>query len=251
MNFVHGTHTGVGAGTVTTTATGVVGEFSKLTGLVQLDSSAANSAIEIGGSADLAITFASLKDAGTAVTDLTATGMEAKFEAALQYNLTGTAAANTITTGGLADTIDGGAGNDTIDGGAGNDTITGGAGNDAITLGSGADTLVFNSLTGDDTVTSYVVADDTIQVSKAVYSSLSAAVGAATLGAEFISLANAAALTGGSVAGSTNAEDFIYLQDTKTLYYNADGATAGNLVVVATFTGVTGTMAATEFTVIA
>jgi hypothetical protein len=48
---------------------------------------------------------------------------EARFEAALQYNITGTDAANTITGGGLADTINGGAGLDSMTGGGGADTF--------------------------------------------------------------------------------------------------------------------------------
>jgi Ca2+-binding RTX toxin-like protein len=75
---------------------------------------------------DVAITFASPS----------ATMTEANFEASLQYNLTGTAAANTITGGALADTISGGAGGDSLNGGAGIDIITGGGGTDTIVVGT-------------------------------------------------------------------------------------------------------------------
>jgi Ca2+-binding RTX toxin-like protein len=57
-------------------------------------------------------------------------------------NVTGGAAADTITTGTGNDIVNGGAGNDTIDGGAGADSIVGGAGDDSITGGSGRDTLL-------------------------------------------------------------------------------------------------------------
>ncbi|MFM6001220.1 MAG: hypothetical protein ACKPCI_21165, partial [Dolichospermum sp.] len=58
-----------------------------------------------------------------------------------RFQITGTAANDTITTGGGNDTINGGEGNDTINGGTGNDTINGGAGDDTINGGTGVDTL--------------------------------------------------------------------------------------------------------------
>jgi len=116
INFVHGTNTTIGAGTGTDTA-GTAEAYTIGTGLISLNQ--ANTAYNDAG--DIAITFASPS----------ATMTETNFEAALQYNLTGTAAVNTITGGSLADTIDGG---------AGADTIVGGAGADAITVGSGTDT---------------------------------------------------------------------------------------------------------------
>ncbi|MFM6254485.1 MAG: calcium-binding protein, partial [Dolichospermum sp.] len=58
-----------------------------------------------------------------------------------RFQITGTAANDTITTGGGNDTINGGDGNDTINGGTGNDTINGGTGNDTINGGTGVDTL--------------------------------------------------------------------------------------------------------------
>ena len=79
---------------------------------------------------------------------------------------------------------------------------------------------------------------------------MAANVGDVTLGAEFTTVANAAALTGSSVAASTDAQDFIFLQDTGALYYNADAATAGGLVLVGTFQG-GALLVATEFTIIA
>jgi Ca2+-binding RTX toxin-like protein len=58
-------------------------------------------------------------------------------QSALQYNLTGTSAANTIQGGSLADLINGGDGNDTLTGGGGADILTGGAGNDTFVVGTG------------------------------------------------------------------------------------------------------------------
>jgi Ca2+-binding RTX toxin-like protein len=62
-------------------------------------------------------------------------------KAALQYNLTGTAAIDTITGGSLADTIDGGDGADIINAGEGDNYIVGGEGADSIISGTGADII--------------------------------------------------------------------------------------------------------------
>jgi hypothetical protein len=105
-------------------------------------------------------------------------------KAALQYDLTGTEAIDTITGGSLADTISGGdgadiinagegdnyvvggagadsiisgAGVDIIDGGGGADTIESGAGNDIILGGGGADSIIAGA--GNDTITGGVEAD--------------------------------------------------------------------------------------------
>jgi Ca2+-binding RTX toxin-like protein len=138
--FVHGTHTTVGTGTTTTSATGAAGEFTKLTGLIQLDSAAAGDAIAIGAAAtgDIAVTYASLANGANAVSDMTATGVEAAWEATLRYNITGTAAANTITTGALADTITGGAGGDILTGGAGADTFVATTRAESLIVGNNA-----------------------------------------------------------------------------------------------------------------
>ncbi|NBU42441.1 MAG: hypothetical protein EBS51_16905 [Planctomycetia bacterium] len=135
--------------------------------------------------------------------------------------------------------ITGSAGVDQITGGAGNDVITGGAGADVITLGTGLDTLVFNSLTGSDTVADYSVADDSITLSKAVFTGLGAL--GALSAAEFESGA-------GLTAAATAAGRIVYDTTTGALYYDADGSAAGGAVQIATLTGVPA-LAATEFTI--
>ncbi|MNG32402.1 hypothetical protein D3C84_1184100 [compost metagenome] len=62
-------------------------------------------------------------------------------------------------------------------------------------------------------------------------------------------MADAAALTGGSIAAAIDAQQIIYLQDTGALYYNADGTTANGLTLIGTFTG--DALVLGEFTVIA
>lgn len=75
--------------------------------------------------------------------------------------------------GGGDDMIDGGAGNDllfngtgsdTVIGGSGNDTLFGGSGNDILTGGTGADTFAFVSGNGQDTITDFNTADDTLDL---------------------------------------------------------------------------------------
>ena len=91
IGFVHGTDTAIGtAGAAADN--GTVASFTTLTGLVELYQATNNDWDDQG---DVAVTFASP----------TGTFNEANFEARLQYNLTGTAAANTITGGGLDNTL--------------------------------------------------------------------------------------------------------------------------------------------------
>jgi hypothetical protein len=111
--FAHGSDTAIGTATGDVND-GTVGSFLTNVGLVNLND--ANAALTDAG--DLAMNF-------TAASTATADSLtEARFEAMLQYNITGVAAADIYVLGGLADTIDGAAGADTITGGGGNDSIT-------------------------------------------------------------------------------------------------------------------------------
>jgi len=92
-----------------------------------------------------------------------------------------------------------------------------------------------------------VLADDNIQLSKAVYTALGAL--GALGGAEFASFANDGSFTGGSAAASTAAETILYNLGTGELYYNADGATAGGLTLIGTFTGAPGLVSG-EFSIV-
>jgi trimeric autotransporter adhesin len=103
-------------------------------------------------------------------------------EGDINFTVTGTSAADTITTGGGADTITSGGGDDSITAGAGVDTITataggtidGGAGSDLITLnGAGNYIIKFMSSTGSDTITNTAGwatgGNDKIQISMAAF----------------------------------------------------------------------------------
>jgi Ca2+-binding RTX toxin-like protein len=129
--FVHGTDTTTGAAGAE--VAGGRTAFSALTGLIELNQATDNNWTDRG---DIAITFA------TPSSTLT----ESAFEARLQYQLTGTTAANTLAGGGLADVLAGSGGNDALRGGGGNDTLVGGAGADTMLGGSGNDVFDFNGL---------------------------------------------------------------------------------------------------------
>ena len=87
--------------------------------------------------------------------------------------LVGGSGHDTLGTGSGSDIAEGGAGNDilygggdggsdTLYGGVGNDTLYGGDGDDHLYGGAGADMFHFSSTTGDDTVSDFDVAEDTL-----------------------------------------------------------------------------------------
>ncbi|MEG4573861.1 Calx-beta domain-containing protein, partial [Microcoleus sp. N3A4] len=63
------------------------------------------------------------------------------------------------------DSLNGGDGNDNLFGQIGDDFLNGGGGNDALLGEAGRDTFIFDGASGLDTINSFVVADDKIQVS--------------------------------------------------------------------------------------
>ncbi len=88
-------------------------------------------------------------------------------------NGAGSAVDNTIVGNSAANILSGAPGNDTLDGGLGNDTLAGGIGNDTLTGGAGSDLFAFAGAFGRDTVTDFVHAQDKIQISKTIFSSIS------------------------------------------------------------------------------
>lgn len=158
------------------------------------------------------------------VENLTLTGTAA-------INGAGNSAANIIIGNAAANVLDGGAGNDTLSGGAGNDTLLGGAGADklaggdgvdTLTGGAGADTFLFDTALGTaDTITDFLVADDTIGLDDAIFAALSLgqlAVDAFSANADGLAL---------------DASDrIIYEFDTGNIYYDADGNGAASAAVL-------------------
>jgi len=217
--------------------------------------------------------------AGTAtvfetVVNVTSDGTTAAFadaaaaQAATVFNVTLAAAGATVTLGANNDTVIGGTGDDTINGGAGADTITGGLGADIIVPGFGIDTVILTEgvaavdsvtlsvATADrDNITGFATTSDKLVVTIAAFDAAVtgtpfATIGAgATAGVEFVTVADATALLGGTVVGATNTNGILHLQDTGDIYLNIDGATAGGLILIGNI-GAASTLAATDFTLV-
>ena len=177
-SYTHGTNSGFGTGATggtLTTADGLFTEFASTAFLLDFDFATSNKINT--ATVDMAINMTSMTVNGTAASTLAAGAAETALEARLQYNLTGTTAANTMVGGDLADTLSGGDGNDIITGGAGADSITGGEGVDIITGGAGNDAIVLTetsavvdtvvfadtaALNGVDTITGFAKATDVL-----------------------------------------------------------------------------------------
>ena len=131
-------------------------------------------------------------------------------------------------------------GDDRLFGDEGDDKLFGGTGNDNMNGGAGKDTFVFNTALGAgnvDRISGFSVADDTIELSKSVFSSLE--LGA--LGANAFRLGTAA----------TEADDRIILNSkTGELMYDADGLGGASAVRFATLSATNGIVGASDFIII-
>lgn len=136
-------------------------------------------------------------------------------------NGTGNSLVNRLTGNGANNVLAGLGGNDRLSGGVGNDVLNGGVGRDILTGGAGADEFQFAEFgsTNYDTVVDFSGAEDTVQLSAAVF-------GLAT-GA----LAQSAFVLG---AAATNADQHIlYNQASGDLYFDVDGNGAGTRHLIA------------------
>jgi len=156
-NYVHGTASTFGtAGTGAVTATGVAAEFGNTTLLLDFNYDGASIKIA-SDTVDMAITMGGLvKNGASVATD--STTREAEMEARLRYDLTGTAAADTITGGALADTITGGNGADSITGAGGLDLYNVAAGSSSLTIGGAGDA---GTISGFDELVGYALGTGT------------------------------------------------------------------------------------------
>lgn len=128
---------------------------------------------------------------------------------------------------------------DDLIGSTGSDVLNGALGNDALQGLAGADAFRFTSAPGVgnvDTISDYVVADDTIQLENAMFAGLTAGVLAA------------GAFRTGAAAGDSD-DRIIYNSATGALLFDADGNGAGAAVQFAALTAGLA-MAASEFVVI-
>lgn len=224
-NFVHGVDTA--AGTAGSVNDGTVGSFTTSTGLVELNQTTNN---DWDDSGDVAVTF------GSPV----GTFDEASFEARLQYNLTGTNGADTITGGGLDDTLAGSGGVDNLSGGGGNDILVGGAGNDILVGGLGNDLFKWmDTSEGTDSLTDFTSGN------------LDPGNGAVNADADVLDLGD---VLGGNatLVAAVDADDSAAVADyigfsvvgtTATLSVDPDGAGGSGPVSLATFAVASGTTA--------
>lgn len=140
--------------------------------------------------------------------------------------INGTAENNVII--GLAgrDIIRGNAGNDRIEGGAGADKLAGNAGTDILTGGTGKDIFVFDAsfIGAIDIITDFSPIDDTIQLDRAIFTSLPKG------------KLNAAAFHIGTAAHDAT-DRIIYNAQTGVLSYDADGSGGTSTQQFAQLTG--------------
>ena len=143
------------------------------------------------------------------------------------------------------------AANKVVIGTANEDTIDLGTANNYVFTFNGADVLQFtNAAASTRVIADFTVGTDKIDLAKTTaFTELTTASTGALGTADFLSVADATALTGGSVAEATDAQAIVYLQNTGALYYNADGAMEGGLVLIATLVGSPDDLAAGDFTV--
>ena len=155
------------------------------------------------------------------------------------FNGTGNSLNNTIIGNAGDNELFGENGNDTLTGGAGSDVLNGGLGNDILNGGIGLDFYTFdttlNALTNKDTIQGFSHADDTIELSQAIFGSL------------VLGTLNAGNYRVGTAA--LDANDFI-INNAGNLYYDADGSGTGFAAVqFATLTGTVGIVGADDFIV--
>lgn len=148
----------------------------------------------------------------------------------LSNSLAGNAAANTLTGAAGNDYLSGLAGNDNLLGGDGADKLAGGTGNDLLTGGTGVDIFLFNSTrngtTNVDTIKDYDVGGvaDKIQLDATYFNVGVAGTSAGT------ALPSTAFWAG---TAAHDADDrIIYDRASGSLYYDADGNTAGGVAAV-------------------
>ena len=133
--------------------------------------------------------------------------------------LTGTSAINGAGNG-QANKITGNAANNQLVGGGGNDTLDGGAGTNSLAGGIGKDIFKFMTASHTDTITDFVVVDDTIQLENTVFTALATT---GTLAASQFRVGTKA----------LDANDFIIYNSTAgQLLYDADGSGAGAAVPI-------------------
>lgn len=150
---------------------------------------------------------------------------------------------DTIRGGGESDLLRGGLGNDSLSGDGGNDTLSGGLGNDWLQGGTGADLFVFDvtpNASHADTIAGFSAnAADRIAFDPTLFGAI------ASQGSSALDASEFRTTVGGN---AVDADDFVvYDPVTGGLYYDADGSGAAAKVLVATLSGLTGTLDHQDF----
>jgi nidogen-like/Big-like domain-containing protein/uncharacterized protein DUF5801/VWA domain-containing protein/hemolysin type calcium-binding protein len=153
-------------------------------------------------------------------------------------DITGTSAGEIIVGDANGNTFDGAGGNDAIFAGDGNDTLIGGAGDDWLTSGPGNDNFVLSGLSapanGHDMILDFVSGSDDIFVDVASQA-LTIGTAAAVAAGDFHTgdETNAATWAGGS-----GANEFVWNNTTKELWYSANGTGSDKIDLAHVSTGV-------------
>ena len=181
------------------------------------------------------------KEGTTETKSSTATGYVglSKVGTANSETLTGSKFNDILTGLGGNDYLIGDDGDDRLNGGTGDDTLNGGVGNDLLTGGGGKDIFQLSSPTVNnvDTISDFVVPDDTIQLNNAIFTKLS------TLG-----ILDSTAFKMGVAASDAN--DFIiYNPNTGALFYDSDGNGSATAVEIAIL-GVNLALTNTDFVIV-
>ena len=173
--------------------------------------------------------------------DLIAAGVDSSLG---NDTLSGGAGNDTLSGANGNDYLDGGAGNDfltgdyydpltgyndTLIGGTGNDTLLGGVGSDTKTGGAGLDSFRFDFTSeGIDTITDFVVADDTIQIYGGLPDYIYGFGGGLTSGTTITT----AQFAIGTAAANPSSR-FIYNKNTGSVFFDVDGTGANAQVQLA------------------
>ena len=227
------------------------------------DADAATS-LTVTGSSEITITSFS---GSAALTNIDASGMTGAF---IMGQNNGASAATLVKGGAGNDQLFGNAGNDIIEGNAGNDVITGGAGADQLTGGAGNDTFNYDiteaniiSTANANSITDFVVGSDKIQFGNDagdVFDGITAtavSLGAAATDSDAVnSLADVLTQIGTGTAvtagGDLGAKVYVFSNGTAAgtyLHINDDGTAAADAAdILINITGISGTLAATDFT---
>jgi Ca2+-binding RTX toxin-like protein len=153
-------------------------------------------------------------------------------------NVIGGSAADKLTGDGLANELSGGEGSDTLNGGAGNDTLTGGDGSDIFLFKTALSAALVVNV---DQIEDFSVPDDTIQLSKSIFTQLAGLEGSTLDGAAFVE----------DTAAADADNRIIYDSGTGALSYDADGNGSGAAIQFATLANKPQNLAYTDFVLVA